>query len=553
MGTRRLVVVGGEIDGVMAAEKAARENPELDIKILLPGKFFSLKGYLSSYFIQNPDKDIYSFMSRIRDRLKEQYNVEILPCRKVTDIVSLEKKVVFENLLEGYQSSLEFDKLIIATGAKTVIPPVEGIEAGNVFFLDTLDDICSIREGIDAGLFKKAVVIGTTLAGINAANSLWSRGIEITMVEREEQIVDGFDVEIADLVRKQMEQKGVEILVNEKVLSLICNAREQVVEVHTPNYILTTDMVIWMEDVKPDIDVAKKAGVVIGKAGAIEVDQYMETNIPDIYAIGNCVERISKITGNPSWEYNMFVDKRAVQVLGYNVAHDNGLALSKGITGAASIQAFDLNISKAGLSSVQAEQQGYGAETAVACVSDSKHGYGDGFQENVIKLVVNKTDQKILGVQCLGGILSEKVLDVIATVISMGGTVNDLSRLDLVDHLPYITDMHPVCLVTDMITEKLAGKFQGISAYELCEILDDPQVVVLDVRTRSETAMGMLPGAINIPLNELEERIDQLDKRKRIVLVSKRGRRAYIGYMKLKQLGFEDLKVLDGGLSAYPY
>ena len=165
-----------------------------------------------------------------------------------------------------------------------------------------------------------------------------------------------------------------------------------------------------------------------------------------------------------------------MQVLGHIAAHDNGLALSRYYR-AASIQAFDLNISKAGLSSVQAEQQGYGAETAVACVSDSKHGYGDGFQENVIKLVVNKTDQKILGVQCLGGILSEKVLDVIATVISMGGTVNDLSRLDLVDHLPYITDMHPVCLVTDMITEKLAGKFQGISAYELCEILDDPRLL----------------------------------------------------------------------------
>ena len=166
------------------------------------------------------------------------------------------------------------------------------------------------------------------------------------MVERGEQLLHGFDAGIAQLVKKQMDQKGIKTLVGEKVLSLIGNAEGKVAEVHTPNHILAADMVIWLEDIRPNVDIAKKAGIAVGKAGAVEVDEYMETNIPGIYALGNCIQYINQITGKPIWMYNMFADRRAVRVAGYNTAGDNELVLNKGTTGALSIKAFGLNISK---------------------------------------------------------------------------------------------------------------------------------------------------------------------------------------------------------------
>ncbi len=551
MEKRRLVVVGGEIDGIMAAAAAAKENPELYIKILLSGKFLLLNKYQLAYFIQNVDEDMHSYMSGIGEEIKQHCNVEILPCRRVIDIVSLEKKVVYENLLEGYQSSLEFDKLIIAAGVKSSPPSIEGIQAGNIFFLDSIDDAYSIREGIDAGLIRKAVVVGASPLGIYVAKCLWKRGIDVTMVERGEQILDGFDAGIAQLVKKQMDQKGIKTLVGEKVLSLIGNAEGKVAEVHTPNHILAADMVIWLEDIRPNVDIAKKAGIAVGKAGAVEVDEYMETNIPGIYALGNCIQYINQITGKPIWMYNMFADRRAVRVAGYNTAGDNELVLNKGTTGALSIKAFGLNISKTGLSLAEAVQEGYQAEMATVCINDGKHG--SSCRENLVKLIVNKENHRVLGVQSVGGILSEKIVDLMTAVINTGGTIEDLEQLELIGHLPHIADSHPIHIAACMIFDRLTGKTQGISAYELNKIIHDPQIVVVDVRTRPEALMGTLREAVNIPLNELEERKDQLDRQKNIVLVSNRGRRAYTGFIKLRQLGFEHLYILDGGLIAYPY
>ena len=553
MGRRRLVVVGGEIAGIMAAAKGAEENPDLDIKVLLPGKFFMPSGYQLACLIRDVDVDMHSYMSEIREGLNQQYNVEILPCRKTVDIVSLEKKVVFRNLLEGSQGSLEFDKLIIATGTRTIIPSVDGIDAENVFFLDSIEDVHAIREGIDAGLYCKAVVIGATPLGIYVAESLWRRGLEVILVEGGQQILDGFDAEIAQFVIKQMEQKGVKVLLGEKILSLIGNAKGQVVEVHTPNHILTTDMVIWLKDIKPDAEIAKKAGIAIGKTGAIEVDEYLETNIPGIYAIGNCAQYINQISGKPTWVYNMFVDRRAVRVAGYNAAGDNEFVLSKGICGTVSIRAFGLNISKTGLSAAEAAQEVYQVEMAKVSVNDDQYGCEKGCRDNIAKLIINKTDRKILGIQSIGGSLSEKIVDVVTTVMDMGGTLEDLNQLDLVGHLPHTRDMHPIHLAADVMFEKLTGKVRGVSAYELYQLLYDPQVVVLDVRTKSEALMGMLPGTVNIPLSELEEMKERLTGHKAIVLVSNRGRRAYAGFIKLKELGFDNISILEGGLSAYPY
>lgn len=553
MSKKKLVVIGDELDGIRVAARAVRQNPEIEAKVLMPRGRFSFDRYILAYFIQNADEDVFSFMESVMESYKVQYGIDILTHLKVIDILPLEKKVVFEDLKEGVSSVVEYDKLVIATGVVPVVPEVEGINLGNVVFLTSLDDIMAIQEGIESGLIKKAVVVGASMAGVYTAESLWKRGIKVTLVEKGPQILPELDMEMAELVSRQMGHKGVEVLVGEKVLSLIGNAKGDVVEVHTPEHIIPADLVIWLEDIKPDVEIAKKAGIIIGDSGAIEVDKYMETNVPGIYAVGSCVQRIHHITGKPVCLYKQAVDDMAFYVVSENIAGSNDCSLEKGVLGTISIQAFDLGIAKTGLSLQQAKEEGYEAETAIISVYDDKYACGSSYRENVVKLVVDRSNGKILGAQCVGGVLSDKLVDAVAAVISMGGTVKDLAMLDVTRHFSYFMNLHPLSLVAHVMLNKLEGKFKGISPLELNDIMRSEEVILLDVRTPSEFKMGTLPGAINIPLEELEARKDELDRQRNIVLISERGRRAYLAFIKLRQMGFERLSVLDGGLLVYPF
>lgn len=553
MGRKRLVVIGDELDGIKAAARAVRENPEIEAKVLIPDGHLSFNGYILAYFIQNSDEDVLSFVENLMETFKAQYGIDILTHVRVTDILPLEKKVVFEDLKEGFSSAVEYDKLIIATGVVPSVPAIDGINLGNVVFLRSPSDVIAIQEGIEAGRIKKAVVVGANMLGVYAAESLWKRGVKVTLVEKGPQILPELDMEMAELVRRQMGHKGVEALVGEKVLSLIGNAKGDVVEVHTPEHILPADLVIWLEDMKPNVEAAKKAGIIIGASGAIEVDQYMETNVPGIYAVGSCAQRSHQITGKPVCLYRQAVDDMALKVMTESIAGGNGCPLERGVLGTISIQAFELGITRTGLSLQQAREEGYEVETAVVSVYDDRYACGGGYRENVIKLMVDRSNGKVLGAQCVGGVLSDKLIDTVAAVISMGGTAKDLAMQDVCRHFSYFMNLHPILLVARVLLNKLEGKFKGISPSELNDLMRREEVILLDVRTESEFKMGTLKGAINIPLEELEARKDELDVQSHIVLISERGKRAYLAFRKLKQVGFERLSVLDGGLLIYPF
>lgn len=553
MGNKRMVVIGGTIDGIKTAVKAVREDPEIDVKVLTSEEYLSLKDYQLSYLIENVDEDIQSFMNRTMECLKTRYHISIFTRHQVTEILPLEKKVIVQNLREGRESRLEYDKLVIATGSKPVIPSLDGIRLKNVFFLDTLEDVFAIRQSIGEEQDKNAVVVGGKSLGIDVANSLWRHGIQVTLVETGPQIIPEFDIEIAELAKRHMEQKGLGVVMGEKVLSLIGNARGEVVEVHTPNRILPANLVIWLDDREPNVDLAKNAGISIGKTGAIELDEYMETNIPGIYAVGDCVQSIHQIMRNPIWINTESVGDRMAQIIGNNIAYGNRYALEQGVLGTMSIRAFGFSISKTGLSSVQAKEEEYDVETVLLPAYNTLHGYTGNYRDNIVKLIVDKISHKVLGVQCIGGSLADKLVDVIATLISMGGKVEDLKRLDLTYPLLPFVGISPAVLAADIAWNKLEGKMEGISAFQLRKDMEHTELILLDVRVPSEVMMGTLPGAVNIPLDELERREDELDKQKKIILISKRGRRAYLGFLKLKQLGFRQLSVLDGGLLSYPY
>jgi len=553
MARKRLVVIGDEIDGIQAAARAVRENPEIEAKVLIPGEHLSFNRYILAYFIQNSDEDVFSFMGSVMENFKAHYGIEIITHVRVTGILPLERKVVFEGLEEGSSSAVEYDRLLIAAGLVPTVPEVEGINLGNVVFLGSLNDVMAIQEGIKAGQIKKAVVVGAGMAGVYTAESLWKRGVKVTLVEKGPQILPELDMEMAELVKKQMVRKGVEVLVGEKVLSLIGNAKGDVVEVHTPEHILPADLVIWLEDMRPSVEMARKAGIIIGASGAIEVDQYMETNVPGIYAVGSCAQRIHHITGKPVCLYRQAVDDAALKVVSENIASGNSCTLEKGVLGTMSIQAFDLGMARTGLSLQQAREEGYEVETAIVSVYDDRYAYGGSYRENAVKLMVDRSNGKILGVQCVGGVLSDKLVDTVAAVMSMGGTVRDLAVLDVANHFSYSMNLHPIALVAHVMLNKLKGKFKGISPFELNDIMQNEEAILLDVRTGSEFKMGTLPGAINIPLEELEARKDELDRQRNIILISERGRRAYLAYIRLRQMGFERLSVLDGGLLLYPF
>jgi NADPH-dependent 2,4-dienoyl-CoA reductase/sulfur reductase-like enzyme len=462
MGNKRVVVIGGSIDGIKAAVKAVREDPEIDAKILTSAEYLPLKDYQLSYFIENIDEDIESFMDRTMECLKTRYHISVFTRHQVTEILPLEKKVMVQNLREGRESRLEYDKLVIATGMKPAIPSLDGIHLKNVFFLDTLEDVFAIRQIIKEEQRKKAVVVGGKSLGVDVANSLWAQGIQVTLVEIGSQIIPEFDMEIAELSKRHMEQKGLGVLVEEKVLSLIGNARGEVVEVHTPNRILPTDLVIWLDEREPNVNLAKNAGIAIGKTGAIELDEYMETNIPGIYAVGGCIQSTHQIMRNPAWINTEPANDRIAQIIGNNIAYGNRYTLGQGVLGTTSIRAFGLNISKTGLSSAQAKEEEYDIETVLLPVYDTLHGYTGNYRDNIIKLIVDKISHKVLGAQCIGGSMADKLVDIVATLISMGGKIEDLKKLDLTYPLPPFIGIAPAVLAADVALNKLEGKMEGI-------------------------------------------------------------------------------------------
>lgn len=552
MEKQKLVVIGAVAAGTKAASKAKRENPNLDVKIFTKEEHISYAGCGLPYYIGGVIKEKNELVVRTPEIFKSEQDIDIFIKHEVTKIDTASKTVYVTDLSNNKQMEYSYDKLVIATGASPIKPPLENIDLKNIFTLRSVKDAFEIRDLVDAGKVNKAVVVGGGFIGLEVAENLKHRGVDVSLIELAPHILPPFDEELALLAQNHMLEKGVNIVTGEKVLGFE-GQNGVVTKVKSSTGDFDADIVVLSIGVRPNVKLAVDAGVELGVTGSIKVDKYMQTNIKDIFAVGDCAENVNLITGLPVWYPMGSTSNKTGRIAGNNVINSKNMDSLDGVLGTTIVKLFEINAAKTGLSERDAKKAGLDIETMLVPATDKAHYY-PGNKPIITKLIADKNTHKILGAQVVGTGVVDKPIDIIATAISFGAKVEDLTKLDLAYAPPFSMAMSSTILAANVMLNKMAGRVDTVTASELKEKMSNNLANIVDVREEVEFFISAIPGATNIPMAELAKRHTEIDKNKEtVILICKVGKRAFMSYLQLKQLGFTNIKILEGGMNAYPY
>ncbi|HHT9126113.1 MAG TPA: FAD-dependent oxidoreductase [Candidatus Brocadiia bacterium] len=544
---KRLVIIGGVAAGMKAAAKARRESPFMKITVVTDEQYISYASCGTPYFIGNIVKDSKKLIVREPPYFKNMHNIDVLIKHQATAIDTESKQVKVRDLAKGQDLIFNYDKLIIATGAQPIVPPLMGISLVNIFTLRTISDALKIKSFVDSGKVKNAVIVGGGLIGLEMVENLVLRGIRVIVVELLDQILPPLDKDMALLVQNRLKEKGVEVITSDGVKSFEGNGTVR--KVITGKRQLPADMVVLSIGIKPNTKLAQEAGIEIGTTRAIKVNERMETNISDVYAIGDCAESIHLVTGKPAWIALGSTAAKMGRVAAINVTGGNDTF--KGVLGTLIVKVFDLNVGKVGLSEREAIKEGFKTESAIVPAGDMAHYY-PGTKDIIIKLIADVTTKRLLGAEIVGEGVVDKRIDIIATALTFGATVDQISKLDLAYAPPYSMVMDAIIIAANVLNNKLSGKTLGILPQTVAEKHNKgDDFVLLDVRTEAEYKSGHIKGCRNIPLDKLASRTNELDNTKEIITYCRGGLRAAQAYRILKNAGFRNVKYMDGSILAW--
>ncbi|KXK32107.1 MAG: pyridine nucleotide-disulfide oxidoreductase [Candidatus Brocadia sinica] len=547
---KHLIIIGGVAAGMKAAAKARRESPAMKITVITDEQYISYAGCGMPYFIGDIIRDSKKLILREPIYFKNMHNITVLTSHLATAIDTMSKQVRVRDIEKGQELVFDYDKLIIATGAQPIVPPLPGISLNNIFTLRTIDDTLKIRAFVDSGQVKNAVIVGGGLIGMEMVENLVLRGIKVTVVELLDQILPPLDKDMASIVQKYLMGKGIEIITSDGVKSFEGNDNT-VIKVITDKRQLPADMVILSIGIKPNIKLAQESGIEIGTARAIKVNERMETNIPGVYAVGDCAENIHLVTGKPAWIALGSTAAKMGRVAAINAT--GGSDTFRGVLGTLIVKIFELNVGKVGLSEREAVKEGFLVESAIVPAGDKAHYYPE-TRDIIIKLIADKTTKKLLGAEIVGEGVVDKRIDIIATALTFGATVDQISKLDLAYAPPYAMSMDAIIVAANVLDNKLSGKTEGILPHQVAERLDrNEDFVLLDVRTDLEYKSGHIKGSKHIPLDKLASRAHELDISGEIITYCRAGLRAAQAYRILKNAGFSNVKYMDGSILAWTY
>jgi NADPH-dependent 2,4-dienoyl-CoA reductase/sulfur reductase-like enzyme/rhodanese-related sulfurtransferase len=556
----RVVIVGGVAAGPKAASKIIRLKPDADVTIIEKGLLLSYAGCGLPYYVSGEIKNQKELMETPAGVVRDAaffLNVKNFKVKNGTEALEIDRKgkrVRVKILATGDESWLPYDKLVLATGASPVIPPIPGVDKKNVFTLHGMHDAEGIKTLLAEHKAKDVVIIGGGLIGVEATEALATHGCRVTIVEMLPQILNMLDWEMARLVENYMESHAVRVMTNTKALALESRGGEAglVTHVRTDKGDFPTDMVVLAIGVRPNTSLAQKAGLEIGeKTGAIKVDGHMRTSDPDISAAGDCVECIDRLTGLPCYVPLGSTANKQARVVAVNIC--GGYELFPGVLGSSICKVFDYCVGRTGLTERAAISLGYKAITAMVPGADRAH-YMPKSKTLLMKIIVDKNSERLLGVQVTGLGEGAKRIDVAATAITAGMTLDQLANLDLSYAPPYASAMDNLITAANVARNKRDGYMVGISAESVQrKIQNGEDFVFLDVRSPQEYGQVHLPNSTLIPLGMLRKRLAEIQKDKEIIAYCAISLRGYEASLILRAAGFTNIKVLDGGVAMWPY
>ena len=529
----KIVIIGGVAAGTKAAAKLKRENPDAEIIIYTKSKDISYAGCGLPYYIggsiESRDELIVNTPQKFMNLTRTTVHTE----SEVTAVDHSSKTI----LVNG--EAVSYDKLIIASGAEPIIPPVEGVSLPGIFSVRTPDDAIGARAYAEENNCRRAVVVGGGFIGLEVAENLMAKGISVTVIDMASQIMPNiFDAEMADYIRRQLQTKDIRILTGTALKAI--SGSDKVSEVQTSAGTLPADLVILAIGIRPATGFLKDAGLDM-KRGCIITDEYQNTNLPDIYAVGDCAMVKNRITQKKQWS-----------AMG-STANITGRALALNISGAPFTYtgclgtgivklASDLNAARCGLTEAQAKDAGYDVIT-VTCVSDDKAHYYPDSSTFITKLIADNTTHKLLGMQVIGSGAVDKMTDIAVVGISMNAKVEDFMTMDFAYAPPFSTAIHPFATTCNVLLNKMSGRMVSFTPAEYAAGAAKDYKVVDTQPTPS------IPNAEWIDLVKAEEMIQKYNKDEKLLLVCTRGKRAYLLQNRLCALGYENTRVLEGGVT----
>ncbi|MEM5568138.1 FAD-dependent oxidoreductase [Aerococcus viridans] len=539
----KIVIIGGVAGGMSAATRLRRLNETAEIIVLEKGPYVSFANCGLPYYVAGEIDERTDLLVQTPETLQARFDLDVRPNSEAISIDSNNKEVVVQTDQETY--TLGYDKLILSPGAKPFIPPAKGLEeAENIFTLRSVPDVDAIANFINIHNSKKAVVIGAGFIGLEMAESLAQRGMEVTIVEKAPHVLPPFDEEMAAYIRKELVANGVKLYTGLAAESFEEKGKIVVLE---NGERLESDITLMSVGVKPETTVALTAGVETGLRGGIVVDDQYETSQKDIYAVGDAIVVKQQING----EDTMIALASPANRQGRQVADViSGLKRkNKGSIGTAIVRVFKMAAASTGLNERQLQQSDEAYEV-IHIQGKSHAGYYPNAKTIVLKLLFHPTTGKIYGAQAIGEDGVDKRIDIIATAIKAGMTVQELPELEFTYAPPFGSAKDPVNMAGYVALNLMEGISESVQWYEL----EDKQAegyLLLDVRNEGELkSNGRLKGAVNIPLDSLRDRMTELPKEQPIIVSCHSGLRSYAAERILKQNGYQ-AKNLDGAFALY--
>jgi CoA-disulfide reductase len=536
---KKVLIVGGVAGGASAAARLRRLDEKAEIILFERDEYISFANCGLPYYIGGTIKDREKLIVQTPRAMHERFNIDVRTRSEVVSIDTSKKTVMVKSLGRGeYQES--YDCLILSPGAKAIRPDIPGIDSERIYRLRSIPDTDKIKAFLDENRAKTAIVIGGGFIGLEMAENLVKRGLTVTVVEAAPHILAPFDSEMSVIAEKEIAGNGVDLVLNDGVRAF--NENDDCIEVELASQRkLKADLVILSIGVQPDTEFLKGSGLQLGMKGHILVNEKMETSVQDVYAVGDAIEVIDFVNKTPA----------SIPLAGPankqgRIAADNIAGLSSvynGTQGTAIVRLFDLTAASTGTNERILNK--LNIQHKVIFIHPLSHAsYYPNALPLTLKLIFNDSGT-ILGAQAMGYDGVDKRIDVIATVMRLGGTVNDLAELELSYAPPYSSAKDPVNMAGFVAQNVLEGRADVITPDELLS-RGSENAMLLDVRTETEFSGGHLDGAVNIPVDNLRGRLQELDKNKEILVYCQVGLRGYIASRILKQNGF-NTKNLTGG------
>lgn len=547
--SKKVLIIGGVAGGASTAARLRRVDESAEIILFEKGEYISFANCGLPYYIGGVIEQRDALLVQTPEDFNARFDVDVRVQNEVLTVDTEKKVVTVKNHATGATYEEAYDQLVLSPGSQPLRPPIPGIDQGNIFTLWTIPDTDRIKSFVDEKKPKKAVVIGGGFIGIEMAENLADLGIEVSLVEMLDQVMAPIDFEMAQEVHQHMRTHGVNLHLGDGVKEFVTKGETTTVVLQSGTKI-ESDMVMLSIGVRPQTAFLKESGVALNQRGGIIVDEFLRTNAEGVYAIGDAAEIIDYVNGGKTMIPLAGPANKQGRICANNMTYGDK-EVYKGTQGTSIAKVFDLTVASTGVNEKMLKKNGKvdGEDYLVSMThSKSNAGYYPGAIPMTMKVIFTKPEGKILGAQVVGYEGVDKRLDVIATAMRFGGTVYDLKELELAYAPPYSSAKDPVNMAGFVGENMLEGTVETVN-WDQMDALDE-NTVILDIREPLERDLGYIEGSINIPVDELRDRFDELDRSKTYVVYCAIGVRGYVATRILVQNGFK-AKNLAGGYATY--